>query len=570
MGRHPQRGPSSLPRWEYNTITMDAFLLKRIVAELSDRLRGALVSKVSQPRDREIVLTMWTGREEARLLVSSHPDLCRIHLTTRRVPNPPSPPRFCQYLRRHLAGMRLAGISVVPFDRLVRMEFFSLRPDAEHDRTTLFAELYGRHANLIYVGPDGLILEPLRTVSPEESRIREVAPGIPYRPLPKPERIFLPEITPADAERIWSMGWEGLPRVLQREVSGLGQELAHEAAGRGKEGSGDLFEAMRWLVRRYEEDDFSPGIGTLPTGKKRILPFPCPEAGFVDFSPAPSANEAADFFYGEAAKNLEDAVLRQQIKSRLSALLKKERHKLENVGGDEERLKEGLEGGGHGETLKANLASVRKGMAEFRGIPLDPAKTPVENMTRYFSLHRKAKRATEIVRKRKREVAESVYYLESLEAQLAGASTREDLLAVRQELSSSFAPGKQAKKKPAKAAAKAVPPQVEEVSFLGHTLLIGKNNLGNDRIVKELSAPDDLWLHTQGIPGSHVLIRRAPGREVPDEVVEEAARLAVLHSKAKGSQNVPVFLAEARHVSKFKGAKPGLVRIAKYRTINVR
>jgi len=570
MGRHPQRGPSSLPRWEYNTITMDAFLLKRIVAELSDRLRGALVSKVSQPRDREIVLTMWTGREEARLLVSAHPDLCRIHLTTRRVPNPPSPPRFCQYLRRHLAGMRLAGISVVPFDRLVRMEFFSLRPDAEHDRTTLFAELYGRHANLIYVGPDGLILEPLRTVSPEESRIREVAPGIPYRPLPKPERIFLPEITPADAERIWSMGWEGLPRVLQREVSGLGQELAHEAAGRGKEGSGDLFEAMRWLVRRYEEDDFSPGIGTLPTGKKRILPFPCPEAGFVDFSPAPSANEAADFFYGEAAKNLEDAVLRQQIKSRLSALLKKERHKLENVGGDEERLKEGLKGGGHGETLKANLASVRKGMAEFRGISLDPAKTPVENMTRYFSLHRKAKRATEIVRKRKREVAESVYYLESLEAQLAGASTREDLLAVRQELSSSFAPGKQAKKKPAKAAAKAVPPQVEEVSFLGHTLLIGKNNLGNDRIVKELSAPDDLWLHTQGIPGSHVLIRRAPGREVPDEVVEEAARLAVLHSKAKGSQNVPVFLAEARHVSKFKGAKPGLVRIAKYRTINVR
>jgi len=61
-----------------------------------------------------------------------------------------------------------------------------------------------------------------------------------------------------------------------------------------------------------------------------------------------------------------------------------------------------------------------------------------------------------------------------------------------------------------------------------------------------------------------------PGKEMPDEVVEEAARLAVFHSKARGSQNVPVFLAEARHVSKFKGAKPGLVRIAKYRTINVR
>jgi len=99
---------------------------------------------------------------------------------------------------------------------------------------------------------------------------------------------------------------------------------------------------------------------------------------------------------------------------------------------------------------------------------------------------------------------------------------------------------------------------------------VGRNNVGNDRIVKELSAPDDLWLHAQGIPGSHVLVKRLAGKEVPREVIEEAARLAVYHSKAKGSQNVPVFLAEARHVSKFKGAKPGLVRIAKYSTVSVR
>jgi predicted ribosome quality control (RQC) complex YloA/Tae2 family protein len=115
-----------------------------------------------------------------------------------------------------------------------------------------------------------------------------------------------------------------------------------------------------------------------------------------------------------------------------------------------------------------------------------------------------------------------------------------------------------------------VAPQVERVEFHGHAILVGRNNVGNDRIVKELSAPDDLWLHAQGIPGSHVLVKRPAGKEVPKEVIEEAARLAVFHSKAKGSQNVPVFLAEARHVSKFKGAKPGLVRIAKYSTVYVR
>ncbi|MGE5189611.1 MAG: NFACT family protein [Gemmatimonadota bacterium] len=550
---------------------MDAFLVKRIAAELSAGLHGALVSKVHQPAEREIVLTLWTGRGEKRLLVSAHPELCRIHLTTRRAPNPPSPPRFCQFLRRHLEGMRLEGISAAPFDRLVRADFVSSRPDALHERSALYAELYGRHANLVYVGPDGVILEPLRAVSPEESRIREVAAGIPYRPLPRPERIFLPDVTPADADRIVAMAWEGLPKVLQREISGLGRELAREAAARA-EGSGPgLYAALRDLVRRYEADELTPGIGTLPSGKKRILPFPCDAAGFSAFVPFPTANEAADAYYGEVAAAQEIAVLRQQLRSRLAALLKKERHKLENVGGDAERLEEGLKGGGFGETLKANLAALSRGMTEFEGIPLDPRKTPVENMNRYFRLFKKAKGATEIVRTRRREVTESVYYLESLEIQAAAAATREELLAVRQELSASYAPGAPGhRRKRRPDVPKPVAPQVERLEYAGFAILVGKNNVGNDRIVRELADPGDLWLHAQGIPGSHVLVKRPPGKVVPDEVVGEAARLAVLHSKAKGAANVPVFLAEARHVSKFKGAKPGLVRIARYRTINVR
>jgi predicted ribosome quality control (RQC) complex YloA/Tae2 family protein len=212
-------------------------------------------------------------------------------------------------------------------------------------------------------------------------------------------------------------------------------------------------------------------------------------------------------------------------------------------------------------------------MTEYARISLDPAKTPVENMNRFFLLHKKAKRAVDIVRQRKREVAETVYYLDSLEGQLEAAKSREDLIAVRQELSQAFAPKKArkgGKKPPRKDAPKVLAPQVARVEYREYEILVGKNNIGNDRIVKELAEPDDLWLHAQGIPGSHVLVKVKPRDETPPEVIEEAARLAVHHSKAKGSSNVPVFLAEARHVSKFKGARPGLVRIAKYRTINVR
>ncbi len=552
---------------------MDAFLLKRIVAELASSLSGALVSRVHQPGEKEIVLVLWTGREEKRLLLSADPEVCRLHLTTRKVPNPATPPRFCQYLRRHMEGMRIASFSLAPYDRSVRIDFLSGRPDAEHARTSLYAELFGRHANLIYVDGDGTILEPLRAVSAEESRVRELSPGIPYRPLPKPARVFLPDVTPDDAVRIHAQEWEGLAKALQEAVTGLGREVAHEAAARGRESAEALYRALRELVRRYEEGDFSPCIGTLPNGKRRILPFPCPAAGFVEFQPSPTANEAADRYYAGVSEERELAVLRQQLSSRIVALLKKERRKLENVGGDEERIQEGLAGGVHGETLKASLGELRKGMESFHGIPLDPAKSPVENMNRYFRLARKAKGAMEIVRKRKREVAEGVYYIESLEAQLASAHARDELIAVRQELSSSLA---SRAKPPAKRkgvrrdAPRPIAPQVDTVAFRGYTILVGRNNVGNDRIVKELSSSEDLWLHAQGIPGSHVLIKRPAGKEIPREVIEEGARLAVFHSKAKGSQNVPVFLAEARNVSKFKGAKPGLVRIAKYSIVFVR
>src|SRR5512138_2951476 len=419
---------------------MDAFLVRQVVSELSRDLAGALVSKIHQPAPRDLVLLLWTGRADRLLCLSADPELCRIHLVSRKPPNPITPPRFCRYLRRHLEGMRIASIGVAPFDRSVRIDFVSSRPDALHARTTLYAELFGRHANLIYVDGDGTILEPLRTVSPEGSAIREVAPGVPYRPLPKPERIFLPDFGPGDAEAVWSAGMtEGLGRALQRAVTGLGRELADEAAASGSGSPAALFAAVGELARRYEAGDSEPCIGALPSGKSRLLPFPCPGAGFLSFERFDSANAAADHFYGVVTAARDIATMRQQIGSRLNALLRKERNTLEKVAADSERLNEGLKGGAAGETLKYALREIRKGMTGFRGIPLDPAKTPVENMERYFRLAKKARSAEEIVRKRVRDVTESVYYLESLEGQLAEGETVESLLAIRQELASAYA-----------------------------------------------------------------------------------------------------------------------------------
>ena len=74
-----------------------------------------------------------------------------------------------------------------------------------------------------------------------------------------------------------------------------------------------------------------------------------------------------------------------------------------------------------------------------------------------------------------------------------------------------------------------------------------------------------MWLHTQKIPGSHVIIC-AEGMEIHDSTLEEAARLAAYHSRARESSNVPVDYTRVKNLKKPVGAKPGKVIYHVYNT----
>ncbi|MEI3429438.1 MAG: NFACT RNA binding domain-containing protein [Christensenellales bacterium] len=90
----------------------------------------------------------------------------------------------------------------------------------------------------------------------------------------------------------------------------------------------------------------------------------------------------------------------------------------------------------------------------------------------------------------------------------------------------------------------------------GTEIAVGKNALQNERLT--LSARgEDIWLHAKDMPGSHVIIR-AEGREVSDDTLLTAARLAAFYSKARGVA-VPVDYTLRKFVKKPSGA-PGRFR----------
>lgn len=92
----------------------------------------------------------------------------------------------------------------------------------------------------------------------------------------------------------------------------------------------------------------------------------------------------------------------------------------------------------------------------------------------------------------------------------------------------------------------------------GFTILVGRNNVQNDRLTLKTARGGDIWFHTKNIPGSHVVVL-TQGETPPDRTLEQAAILAAFHSRAAGSVQVPVDYTAVRRVRKPAGAKPAMV-----------
>ena len=155
-------------------------------------------------------------------------------------------------------------------------------------------------------------------------------------------------------------------------------------------------------------------------------------------------------------------------------------------------------------------------------------------------------------------------YIESVIDEVGRAQTERELAQIKEELEQQGYLRKQNSKRQKQTAL----PFLEFESSDGFKILVGRNNLQNDKLTLKTAAKTDMWLHTKDIHGSHVIIC-ADGKEISDTAIMEAASLAAYHSKAQNSAKVPVDFTLVKHVSKPNGAKPGMVIYVNNRTVYV-
>ena len=567
---------------------LDAVCLQAVLAELRPQLLNLRIDKVQQPAKDQVILLL---RGNKRLLLNAGASAPRIQLTELLRDNPAEPPMVCMLLRKHLVGARVADIVQPPLERMVRLELDITDDFGQPGRRTLVLEAMGRRSNLILLDGEERIIDCLRRVDTDMSATRQVLPGLYYEPPAAVDRLPVTEETEAGfREKLAAANPEHQADVFLLDTyfgisPMIARELVFRAAGEtdrriyalSPEQETALWCELQGFIGLVKEEHFSP-VCLKKEGKPADFTYlPIHQYGSaMELERHESFCTMLDRFYEQrermertrqrGAELIRTATTARDRLRRKLAMQEKDYAATQNR--DELRI--------CGDLITSNLYRMERGQTKLvcenyydencaeTTIQLDPLLTPQQNAAKYYKRYTKAKTAEHYLREQMDIARRDLDYLESILQELSQAEVEQDFLDIRNEMRDAGFLRKQGKgKKELKRTTK--PREFRTTS--GYRVLVGRNNAQNDKLTREADHRD-LWLHTQKIHGSHVILCTG-GAAVDDDTIVEAAKIAAWYSQARESGNVPVDYTQVKHVKKPAGARPGMVIYPTYNTVNV-
>ncbi len=565
-----------------------------MVRELNQVLAGGKIDKIHQPESDEIRLVIRNNGKNHTLVLSANSSMPRVHLTDDQKENPLTAPAFCMFLRKHLGGAKVLSFSQPRLERVICLTAESYDELGDLTQKHLYAEIMGRHSNLILVSSQGKVLDAVKRVDFSVSSVRQILPGLEYELPPKQDKIDPTQCTAEDFLDVFHAEEGDTPvhKVLLNRFLGVSPLLARELTYRtfGQTAT-RLCEASEGWKKRLAEScaeyfdqikkgRFSPCVILDPKSGKPMDYAPTEIRQYgnnAGVQPAETLSLAMGEFF-----RLRDRT--ERMRQRSATILHVLTNHLERCRKKEKLYEETaleLENREQlkicGDLLIANLYCIPAGVSEVvlpnyyaenggeMTVSLDPQKTPSQNAQQYYKRYNKAKNAEIALAEQKRRNLEETAYLESVFDALSRASTPAEIGEIREELQEQGYLKHTAGKK--RQASRTSEP-MRFVSSDGFTILTGRNNRQNDYVTLKLSRAEDVWFHTKNIPGSHTLIK-SNGKEVPQQTLFEAAMIAAFYSKAGTSSNVPVDFTAVKNVRKPAGAKPGMVIYDHYHTLYV-
>ncbi len=560
----------------------DGIITYAVAKELNERISLGKIEKVYQPGREELLVHIHTARGNVRLFMSANSQSARVCLTEDTYTNPDQPPTFCMLLRKHIQGGRITEVRARDGERIIEIDIEAQNELGFYVCRRLIVEIMAKHSNIVLIDTEtGKIIDAIKRISIDVNRYRQLLPGVIYQYPPKQDKIAFTEVHELT----------GLPcadKALMATVSGISPAISRE------------------MLRYCRDDDDAATLSAAPSKRLTEIVGAIDDGSavaraYIDEEGTPrefhitdlreyegleekyfdTVSECVEFFYSNReASNIvrqkAHPLLRSVQGSLDKALLKKKKLSedlLNAENSDKYRL--------YGELLTANIHMIKPGMRKvtvtnyYNGepidIPLDEKIGASANAQRYFKKYSKARVAIHEKQAQLEDNAKDIEYLESVVQSIEAADNVPLLESIRDELEETGYVRR--RQKAAQRKRKKDKPQPIKYQLSdGTEVLVGRNNTENDWLTIKHASKTDVWMHTKDIPGSHVIIKMEDGRNVDDlsaELIYEAASIAAYHSKASGSDNVPVDYVPVRYVKKPNGAKPGMVIFTHNQTVYV-
>lgn len=556
-------------------MSMDGLSLYSAMNELNKRLAGGKIDKIQQTDKEELLLMVRSLGQTYRLLINASAADNRVQLTELKKQAPSEAPMFCMLLRKRIAGGKIVRFEQERLDRVLKISIETYNDLGDLSVFALYCELMGKHSNIILVNEKGVIVDAIKHVGLGMSSVRFVMPGLEYSAPPAQDKQDPSKASADDFSMAMCMVGMSIAKALSNAFFGLSPAVAAQLVARYT----DKTECTQLSEAEREElaERLAAFYADMAQGKEKasavlnalgkteaVYPFAIAGGGIKLYD---SIGEALDSLYinsdrREWAKR-HGASARKVLQNNIERCEKKLALYADALNSGEQMEKCRL----YGELLTANLHSLKSGTdtaavdnyyadpVERIAIPLDRQLTPGENAQRYYKKYQKLKAARDMAIVQREQTLSELNYLEGQLDNLTKCTAENELSELIEELKDQgyIKRDKGGKKKMKLASSK----PMHFVSSTGADIYVGKNNRQNDELTLRFASPNDIWMHTKNIPGSHVIVKGASEQDTA--TMTEAALLAAYYSRARGSENVAVDYTPRKYVKKPAGAKPGMV-----------
>lgn len=577
-------------------MSFDGIVTKAVVNELNEKLIGGRIDKIYQQEKDEILIYIHSKGTNYRLVVSASSNNPRLYLTQYSKKNPPAPPMFCMLLRKHLVGGTILNIEQFNLDRVVFIDISAIDELGLPTEKRLVIEIMGKHSNIILIDKSThKIIDGIKRVSEDMSRVRQILPGLTYEyppiqdkvnPLNLSKKDFLDVLNKNDKNlpcfKFFYFNYLGLSPLISKEICfDADIDMDRTLGSLYEEDINSLYYSCNKLMNQTSVNKFTPVL-ILSNSGTGILGFHALDIhifGEENKVYSSSISEVLDSFYRK--KDIIDRIgqksqsIKKSIQVKLDRALNKLGKQKQELLEFEDREKYKI----YADLISANLHRIPKSadsviLENFYdenmtplNVPLDIKLPPVANAQKCSKKYSKLKNAHLLLLGQIPETENEILYLENVLLSIENSTEIEEMDEIKEELiKEGYIKSSQKQKKKNKEEMVSKP--LHFISSDGFNIFVGKNNNQNDYLTLRLSRKDDIWMHVQNMPGSHVIIEKQ-NKTIPNSTLEEGAILAAYYSKGKNSIHVPVDYTERKNVKKPKNAKAGMVIYENFKTISV-